>query len=253
MSVTVQAVLVAVGAMVVALAGRAVVHRLVRPERVEEAQQTAEIVTQAMAALYGVLVAFLLAGAWGRFDAARETVTLETNAAAALWQIAQVLPGAGGRQLTREVEAYERSVREEMALPGQGRTDAVTDTVVDGMWRTVAELKPTTPGQTELQAQAFNAVRELANHREARLSMMQERIPAILWLILIGGGAAVLTVVAISSSNTRLSAVYLALLTMLIAFGLYTTYALSYPGRSGLAEEMVPAFREMARPTSGVR
>jgi len=235
-----SALLVVAAAVLATLAGRAALGRLIPAARAAEAEPTAHAILEAIAALYGVLVAFVLAGAWDRLDQTRAAVRLEANAITDLQQIASVLPPPTRDELGRAIAAYRESVLEELRLWDTGRTSTETDALVDRMLRILAGFEPPTAGQAELQSRAFDVVEELSDQRGVRLAMAQRTPPAVLWAILIGGGAATLAVAAASSLGRRLPAAYVALLAAVIAFALFAIYALSHPMRSGLAAEMAP-------------
>ncbi|HEY8484527.1 MAG TPA: DUF4239 domain-containing protein [Longimicrobiales bacterium] len=240
MAITLRALLVVAAAVVVALAGRAVLGRFVRAEWAVKARPTAEIIMEAMAALYGVLVAFLLAGAWERFDEARAAMTLEANAIAELEQVARFLPAPAGEDLGAAAEAYRESALEELPLLAEGRSSRKVAAIVDRLWSILARFEPATPGQAGLQARAFESVAELESQRRIRVLGGGRTLPPILWLVLVGGAAAVLAVAAISSLGGRLPAACFALLAGLISLALYVMNALAYPMRSGLATELAP-------------
>jgi hypothetical protein len=245
--ITLRALLVVAVAVALALAGRAALGRYSRPEWVAEAQPTADMVIEAMAALYGVLVAFLLSGAWERFDQTRGTMMLEANAIADLGQVAALFPEPLRDDLSAAVEAYRVSVIAELPQLAEGGRSTEPDAILDRLWRILAGFEPATPAQVDLQSRAFDAVEELADQRRFRLQAIRRTLPPILWVILVGGAAAVLVVVASSSADGRLPAVYLALLSAMISFALFAIYALSHPIRSGLAAELAPFLEGLLR------
>ena len=247
MPITLRALLVVAVAVALALAGRAVLGRYSRPEWVAEAQPTADMVIEAMAALYGVLVAFLLSGAWERFDQTRGTMMLEANAIADLGQVAALFPEPLRDELSAAVEAYRVSVIAELPQLAEGGRSTEPDAILDRLWRILAGFEPATPPQVDLQSRAFDAVEELADQRRFRLQAIRRTLPPILWVILVGGAVAVLVVVASSSVDGRLPAVYLALLSAMISFALFAIYALSHPIRSGLAAELAPFLEGLLR------
>lgn len=247
LSPAVSALLVVAAAVLATLAGRAVLGRLIPAARATETEPTAHAVLEAMAALYGVLVAFVLAGAWDRLDQTRLALTLEVNAITDLQQIARVLPPPTRDELGRAVDAYRESVLEEMRLLAAGRTSTEPNAVVDRILRILAGFEPETAGQAELQSWAFDVLEELSDQRGVRLAMARRTPPPVLWAILIAGGAAVLAVAGASSLGGRLRATYVALLAAVIAFALFAIYALSHPVRSGLAAEMAPLLDHVLR------
>lgn len=247
MSLTASALLVVAAAVLATLAGRALLGRFIPAARAAEAEPTGHAILEAIAALYGVLVAFVLAGAWDRLDQTRAALTLEANAITDLQQTVGILPAPTRDELARIVDAYRESVLEELRLLAAGRTSTEPDALVDRMLRILAGFEPHTAGEAELQSRAFDVVQELKDQRGVRLVMARRTPPAILWAILIAGGAAVLAVAAASSLGSRLRAAYVALLAAVLAFALFAIYALSHPVRSGFTAEAASHFDRVSR------
>lgn len=245
MPITLQALLVVAVTIAFALAGRAVLGRFIQPDSVAESEPTAEVTMEAMAGLYGVLVAFILAGTWDRFDQVRVTTTLEASAFSDLQQIARILPPSVRDEFGSAVEAYRESALEELPLLAEGRSSEEADAVIDRLWRILGDFQPETLGDAELRVRAFDAVEELEKQRRIRLHTVSRQLPTILWVILVGGAVAVICLVAASSLGGRLPAVYLALISAVIGLALYAIYALSYPVRSGLIVEMTPILEDI--------
>lgn len=245
MSITVHVLLVLAATVALVLVGRMVLGRFLRPDTVAASQTAADMAMEAMAGLYGVLVAFILAGAWERFDQVRVTTMLEASAFADLRQIARILPPPVQDELTSAVEEYRRSALEELLLLAEGRSSEEADAVVDRLWRILARFQPNTPGDAELRARALDAVEELGNQRRIRIHTVSRPLPAIMWVILVGGAAALLWLLAVSSLGGPLPAVYLSLLSAVIVLALYAIYALSFPVRSRLVAEMAPVLEDL--------
>lgn len=232
--IALRALLVAALSIAAALAVRAVLRRFLRPETVDAAQATAGPVMEATAGLFGVLAAFILAGAWQRFDETRSSMLVEYNAYTNLRQIARILPPPIHAEFGDSIEAYRQVALEELRRPAGGRPDSGADEIIERLWLILARFEPTTAGQAELQTRAFDAVEELGDARRALQLAVRRTPPPIIWVILAGGAAAVITLAAISSVGGRLPAVYLAVLTAVVALALYAIYALAYPVRTGL-------------------
>jgi len=229
-----RGILVVAATIVAALACRAILQRIVPRERIEEAEWVGDMVMEALAALYGVLVAFLLAGAWDRLDDARNAVAIEVNALSDLRQIAAMFPPPTSTQLAVAVERYHTRAIEELLNERTTRETSMLPAIVAEIFRTVAMFEPRTPAETQLQVLALDAVKDLADQRRTRTYTSQP-LPHLVWWILIGGAAAIIVVVAISSS-ARLGLIYLLLLAGVISLALFSIYALTYPVRAGLIE-----------------
>jgi len=226
--------LVVAATIAAALAGRAILQRLVSRERVREAEWVGDMVMEALASLYGVLVAFLLAGAWDRLDNARSSIAIEINALADLRQIATMFPPPTSTQLASVVDRYQQRAVEELSSGQTLREGSALPAILGEMFRTIATFEPRAPTESQLQALALDAVKDLADQRRTR-AWSGQPLPHLVWWILIGGAAAVLVLVSIAS-GTRLGLLYLILLAAVISLALFSIYALTYPPRAGLIE-----------------
>ena len=238
MPLTLRALVVVGVAVAAALLGRAALCRFVQREQVEGAERTADLSMEAMAGLYGVLLAFLLAGAWERSARTLDTVRLEADAVADLGRLARYLPVPLARELTSAADSYRAIAQEEVRRSGAAPSSGDADAIVDGVWRTLAHFEPGSTAEAEVQSRALDAVQELASQRWNRLSARGPGVPSILWIVLIGGAAGVLLMASVANPGSRLAAVYLSLLTAVIAFALYGLYALSNRAPEGTAIEM---------------
>jgi len=244
--------LVAAAAVAAVLAMHLLVRRRLHPAHVARSRETAGIIMDALAGLYGVLIAFILAGAWERFEEMRSTVSVEANALADLAQIASLFPAPVQAEFGALLEEYRVSALAELSYRGAGGTGREAGASINRLWLTVARFEPGTPGEVDLQARALAAVEELGDMRRNRLHGMRRTLPPLLWLMLIGGGVAVLGVAALSSTGGRLPTAFIALLAGVLVLALYTVYALSYPLRSGLTEVVAPLLdRDVTRPPAG--
>ena len=248
MQITLSALSTAFGLVVLSLLVRALARRVLRPEEVAGSEASADMVMEAMAGLYGVLLAFLLGGAWDRLDNALAATQVEAGAVANLRQIARILPPPLDVELGAAVEAYRVSEVEALSPSTRLRRSGEVDPRIAHLWRIVASFEPETSAQTQLQAQAIDAVEQLTEQRRLRLATAPRRLHPLLWVVLLTGAAGILGMVAISRPRHRLPGLYLSALATLIAFVLYSIYALSDPVRSGLSSEIMPMPEEIVAP-----
>ena len=232
MSIGLRGILVVVATIAGALACRAILQRIVSRERVREAEWVGDMVMEALASLYGVLVAFLLAGAWDRLGDARNTIAIEINALADLRQVAALFPPPTSTRLAAAVDRYHQRAIDELSHEHTPREASELPAILGEMFRVVAAFEPRAPAETQLQALALDAVKDLADQRRTR-EWSTQPLPGLVWWILIGGAAAMIVLVAISSS-VRLGVLYLVLLAGVISLALFSIYALTYPVRAGL-------------------
>jgi len=185
-----------------------------------------------LAGLYGVLVAFMLAGAWDRLDGLRNTLAAEFTALADLEFISSLMPPPIRAEIAAEVDKYRNQLREELSVRPGTRETSTAAPVDTQMVKAIISFQPQTPGETQLQRIALDLIRELGDQRRIR-SNSDEPLPLVVWFILIGGSIAVLGVIAVITRNP-LGWLFLACFGVVIGLSLFSIYALSHPARLGL-------------------
>lgn len=245
MPIIVRMLLVVGTTVVVLLLVRVVLARLIDPAQVRAAEPSADVVMEAMAGLYGVLVAFLLAGAWERYDNVRAILLQELSQIAEIQQIARVLPSPTGEALQREISAYVATARSELqARAEQQRATTISNGA--GMFNVLASFEPRTPAQEHLQATALDLVGDLSKQHRLLIFTGHRPVPGLVWVVLIGGAVVLLGMVAVSSRTSRVAAGYLACIAVVISLALFTIYALSYPLRTDFVNATAPLARELS-------
>src|ERR671915_2119155 len=120
-------VLVVGGTCLVALAGLEVVQRLVPATTRQKHNDVAGFIYAALGVIYAVLLALVLIAVWEEYEAARETVEQEANAAADIFWLADGLPEPRGTHVQELVRSYaEEVVHREWPLMEQGRAPLMT-------------------------------------------------------------------------------------------------------------------------------
>lgn len=252
MPLLLRVLVVVAAAVAAALLLRMVLAEVTDSDRVARAQPTAEVVMEAMAGLYGVLVAFLLANAWQRYDETRATLQLELNQLAVLQQIAQVLPLTTREQLEMQLQAYREQAILDVQMLANNRAGNASASIIDDMMNIVVQFDPANNAQSLLQSKAFDAITELSNQRRILVQTGRRPLPGIVWVVLCSGAVAVIGVVAVSSRGSPVGAGYLVLLTILLALALYSIYALSYPIRTGFAGDVTPILLPSGSPLTAL-
>lgn len=234
--------LIIVGTVVLTVTAQLLVRRFVPHDLLAAAQASVgDVFIPATSALYGVLVAFLLADALNDYAELRSTIAVEFNAMINLARVAQHVPGPDGDALRRATVAYARSVaQDEWPHLAEGEPVPRTTEALDRLWRTVSTTSPATAGGANLHAQALDIVTTIATQRRLRLLAVQRTMPAVVWWILAGGAAVVIgyaTFATIPSEPLQLA--FTIGLAIVVALSLYAMYALSNPVQSGLELERI--------------
>jgi hypothetical protein len=219
-------------AIAFAVACQALIDHLIRPTQLETAQHTVgDLVIQPVSGLYGVLVAFLLAGALTGYQELRRGITNETTALIDLGRIAESLPPPTGYEIRAATLEYTRSVIvDEWPRLAQGGSSSQTSAALANLWHPVQAFSPQSAGDANLHALALDLVRTIALQRRLRILAASRTIPALVWVILAFGGAITVVLSTFSAPPRQpLRHAFVASLAIIIALALYSLYVLSHP------------------------
>jgi hypothetical protein len=98
-----------------------------------------------------------------------------------------------------------------------GRVPEASHTVNETLWRTLLSVKELNPAQAIAQDHALSALGELTLHRRTRLLENVSSLPAILWCVLLVGGAlTILSVTMFGATDVKMHTVQLFSITTLI-------------------------------------
>jgi hypothetical protein len=237
MTATLIIILIVVLASVFAVASQVLIDRLIEPAQLASAQQTVgDLIIQPVAGLYGVLVAFLLAGALSNYQDLRRGVANEANALIDLTQIANLLPPPTGYEIRAAALAYTRSViTDEWPRMAEGGSSSQTTLALADLWRSIATYSPPSAGDANLHALALDLTQTIALQRQLRILAASRTIPALIWVILGFGGIVTILLSTFSAHPPRrLRYTFVAAMAVIIALSLYTLFVLSHPFESAI-------------------
>jgi protein-S-isoprenylcysteine O-methyltransferase Ste14 len=232
MATAVYGVLIVSVAVLVAVGGLVLVERFVPSALRQQHNDVAGFIYAVIGIVYAVLLALVVIAAWEEHEAAKETVGTEANELAEIFWLAHRLPEGEQRRLQDLARSYGKAVVEE-EWPLMARGDRAGDRpweLLDGMRLTVQDMEVSTRADQVLYDQGLERVNGLADARRTRLVEADEGIPAILWVVLVVGGAVTVGFTYLFGlENTRVHRLMVAALAGVIALVLFTIGALEYP------------------------
>jgi uncharacterized protein DUF4239 len=180
-------ILAAIG--VPAVFGMLLVRRLLPAEFRDNNRQSAEPVWAIAGGAFGLLLGFLVVNLWSDLQAAQNAVQDEANDMVIIDRLADALPPpADHTELHALLEQYARLlVSDEWAAMGRHQSSAEADGALNALWRTYLQLDPAIGGTSVSYRESLHHLGELQDARNRRLSTAENRVPAALWVVLIGG------------------------------------------------------------------
>lgn len=140
---------------------------------------------------YAVITAFMLSEVWTNFRVAEANAATEAAALVNLYRIADGLPAPQRGQIQALSRAYA-DVAVTKEWPAMSRDDPSPPgfNVTQQLWTTLMRTEPH-PGLEQVSlAEAVATLGRMTEHRRIRQLQSRQRLPTVLWVVLIAGGLA---------------------------------------------------------------
>ncbi len=226
------------------------VRRAVPLAVLESHQDVAGFIIGVLGALYAVLLAFVVVVVWGQFEDARTAVSNEANQLGDLARMAEGFPAPVAQNVRAAIENYARfSMEQEWPAMERGDAEGLRyQSAVENLWKTYGAIEPQTPRENTLYDQSLERLNDLSDSRRARLHISHEGVPAIMWMLLLGGAVTTIGFTYFFAvKNFRAQALMTAALTTVIAFILFLILALDNPFRGAVSVSSEPFQRIIER------
>jgi len=185
MNTITHAIFLVAGLTVIALAGLALVRKLLKREMAEVNLSAAEAMLGVVGTLFSVLLGFLVAGAMDRYTDAQMHAEQEANGVASIFRLARGLSDEDRprlRQLCREyvneVLDKEWKMMEDRVAINHGWES------YQKLWEGVVAIVPENDRQSNLQQGIVPAMQAVGEHRRARIISSQYEMSGALWLVI---------------------------------------------------------------------
>jgi hypothetical protein len=140
--------------------------------------------------MYAVIVGFMLYTVWTNFGVASVNADNEANAVVNLHRLAAGLPAEQGVKMRELAEEYADAVVDrEWSMMAKGKISPESSQISRTMWHTLMSIQ--SPSWTQITAEdhALYELSSLTEHRQMRQLQITSKLPAILWGVLLAGGA----------------------------------------------------------------
>jgi len=226
-----QALIFVVGSVALALFGVVHVRRRVPLATQMEQNEVAGFFIAVLGVVYGVLLAFAVVLVWEDFEGARNIAEREANSAGDLYRMAGAMPEPARSAIQQQVKGYARIVvDEEWPMLERGRENPTALRQMEDLWTTVRSIEPNGSREEAIYGKLLDELQDVNDERRMRLLASREGIPALIWVILIGGGiVTVLFTYFFGLKSMRAQLSMTALYVAAIGFVLFLIAAVDYP------------------------
>jgi hypothetical protein len=196
---------------------------------------------------YGVILGFMLFTVWNDFRGAEVNANLEASSLLTVSRIGEGLPFPERDAIHALAMKYaETTINEDwpaMQSQGEGRA---SERVAGEMWKVLAKLKSDGGGSNSVD-NLMNALKDLSERRNLREQELRNRLPKILWLLLVAGaGATVGSSCLLGNDNEWLHYCQVLALTFVVAVALASIADLARPFEGAVSVKSTPFERALA-------
>jgi hypothetical protein len=169
---------------------------------------------------YGVILGFMLFTVWTDFRVAEINTNMEASSLVTVSRIGAGLPSPARETLHALGLKYaEATINEDWPLMQVQQDSPASELVLKDMWKVLAELKSSDEsiGADHLTV----ALKELAERRNLRAQELRDRMPGILWILLVvGAGVTVGSACLLGNDNKWLHYCQVLALTFVVSVAL---------------------------------
>lgn len=185
--------------LAIGLAGSLGVQKVLRLKVNAEEREVAINLMQVVAAYVGIMIAFAGVQVWQDFTDAKNSVSEEAATIEQLYHDLAIF-GPETRPARIALRSYVESItRDEWPMLNKGQGSEATETALQNVFNEVGKLNPTDNRSSAIYSEMLGNLNALVDYRHDRIVDSRDGIPALLWLIGVGGG---LLTVAYASAFT---------------------------------------------------
>ncbi len=178
-------VIVAVGASVV---GVHLVRRYIPADLLKRHNEVAVAIHAALAAVYAVLLAFVVITVWGQYNDAEVAVSEEAGQISGLYRGVFVFGDSASRPFRSALASYTSSVMDyEWPLMQEENLRSLGNPAYNGVWTTAQMFVPHDKHEEIWLTVSLQKLEQLDHARNMRIYASESEIPGAMWVLLIVG------------------------------------------------------------------
>jgi Protein of unknown function (DUF4239) len=230
--------LLVVLALFVTLAGvgQIYVHRRFRSRDFIAHNEVGGILIAVSGTLYAVVLGFLTVVVWQHYNAARDLVVQESDAAIDAWHVSVGLPSATRERVRNDMVAYAKvMIGSEWPRMKQGGFDEQVAMIGMDAMDAVGGLAPADTGQSNAQVATLQELNVLHDARQQRIDANDSAVSPFEWLVLLIGATCIISFCWLFVlPNWRVQFLMTSTVVTIIVSTLVLLFELQYPFRSDI-------------------
>jgi hypothetical protein len=138
---------------------------------------------------YAVLIAFMLSGVWTNLQNARLNAEQEANNLVNIFRFAYQLPPESRTQIQALARGYSNAMMYEEWPAMTHQTQSPTaHRITQQLWHSLTSVQAHNASEQTVMDHSLSELTSMTEHRRIRLLQSRQRLPPLLWAVLIVGG-----------------------------------------------------------------
>jgi hypothetical protein len=227
--------LIIVGSVLAALLFLLAVSRISPAPSRKDCNDFTGAVAAVIGTTYAVILAFMLSGVWEMFQQAQLNEELEANSLVTVYRMSGQLPDPERSKVQELSRRYANFMLDtEWPALAKGQIPKEGATIIDQLWLVLTGSQRQVNPQEISVTSLMSEVRSLTEHRQIRIMESREKLPGILWTVLVAGGIIVVTVACFFGvSSFRFHVLQVVVLAFLISLVLVAIADIDRPYQGG--------------------
>ena len=221
-----------IGAFVaLAVAGLLLFRRFAPHLQEGESNDVAGVILGVLAAIYGIVLAFVIVSLYDDYRQANADIRTEATALATVYRDSRGFPAPVRNAVERDIGLYiETATGPEWKSLAHGRESALAWKRLDRLYSVFEHYEPKTQSEQVYYSEIVGRLNDLIGDRRERLNDAEQGIPPTFEILLVGGAVLVLGFTFLFGvRSSRLHAAMTVAVAVLLGFNLLVALVLEYP------------------------
>ena len=178
------------GSMAVSVAGLLAFRAVVSPAFLLPSNEICGGYLQTIGTIYAVLLAFVVFVVWTQANDVRRLIERQADELADVLRITRAFHASAASGVLAAARAYAREVADnEWPLLTTGQSSPKAQELLEQTWNALSAIEPATVREEVLFSEAVSRFSEFGDARADLIHCGRVRLPVLLWLLLLSGGA----------------------------------------------------------------
>jgi len=219
------------GFVAFSILGLLIVRRFISHEQLRPHHDVADPILGAIAAIYAVLIAFVVVTVWQGFDKSNANVQQEANYLADVYRDSEAFAPDFHQKVGDLLRKYRQAViHDEWKTMAKGEMSPDVEKLMRKLWALYTVYQPKTSTEQSFFDESVRKLNLLRELRRQRIMDSRTGIEPLLWVVLIAGGLSTIAFTFFfGAKNLTAQMAMVTLLAITIALILFTIMSLDFP------------------------